>query len=246
MLELALLPFRGEVGVVYDSAFLYLSVRGAVAERWAYTPGFGRHSIGPDNLRLLDKAGSRLAEVNLKNSRFMEARPELNWEDFVATASEFVTDCLTALQPGRVSAIYGDVRLFSAEESFDSVRETIASGLLGGLYRHPPTDSALFEDLLVSLVFKEHQWRITTALGPMRRSELATQIEGEPDLDAYPEKLLLVQRRFDISAEGNRDANRFDLEEAKTRLGSLVGTYLTSAPADVATYVATILRQKRA
>lgn len=244
MLKLALSPFRGEIGVNYDSAFLYLTNRGAVAERWGHMPGFGRHAIGVDTLRLTNTEASRIAEVNLKNGRFVAAGPHLEWDDFVASSSEFLTDCLKTLQPVGVSVIYGDLKFYSPAQSFDSARDAIASELLGGQYKHPPTNLAVFEDLSVALVFKQNQTHIHTMLGPMRRHELSPLIDGEPDLEAYPETLLFVHRRYEIRPGGSPAKARFDLETAKAHLESLVSSHLASAPTDVSEYIASILQPR--
>jgi hypothetical protein len=235
---------RGEIGIVYDAAFLYLSVRGVVAERWGHGSGFGHHSIGHDNLILMNKGGSRLAQVNLKNSLFVESSPALDWNKFVTDASGFLADCLKTLQPAAVTAVYADVRLNSGVRTFSSARDMIATALLGGRYGHSPSAQAVFDDLSVSLQFKQGLTTITTTLGPMRRGELGPQLQGEQDLERFPDNLLFVQRRLDIYAGSNREKDRFTWEKAQERLESLIDSYVAKAPADVSEYVDTILGQK--
>lgn len=244
MLKLALSPFRCEVGVNYDSAFLYLSTRGAVAERWAHMPGFGRHAIGVDSLRLTNIAASRIAEVNLKNGRFVVAGPSIEWDDFVSSSSEFLTDCLKTVQPEGVLGIYADLKFYSPAQDFDTVRDTIASELLRGQCKHPPDAAAGFEDLSVSLMFRKGNTHINTMLGPMRKYELRPQLDGDPDLEPYPETLLFVHRRYDVLASRNPSEARFDWETAKEHLESFVAEDLASAPGDVSSYLASILHAK--
>lgn len=242
MLDVSLTPFRGEVGLAYDAAFLYLSVRGAVAERWGHEPGFGRHAIGPDNLRLTNRAGSQIADVNLKNSRYLASGLNLDWNGFVANASEFLSDCLKAVQPTRVSRVYADVRFYSPAGSFGVARDSIASALLEGHFKHPPKKLAVFEDLSISLVFKQNLLRIDTALGPMRRNELTPHIGGEPDLGGYPETLLFVHRRYEIRAGDDLEKDRFDQAGAGNQLKSLVESQLAEAPGEVSDYICTLLK----
>lgn len=245
MQKLALSPFRGELGVIYDAAFLYLTVRGAVAERWGHTPGFGRHAIAVDGLRLTNASTSRIAEVNLKNSRFVMSGPDLNWSDFVTSAHDFLGDCLKMLQPAAVSSIYCDLKLCSDAQSFDAERDAIASELLVGRYREPPTSLAVFEDLSVGLVFRQNQTHIHTMLGPMKRHELSPLLDNEPDLDAYPKTLLFVHRRFEVRPGAN-PGDRLDLDQATKDLESLVSTHLTNAPRDVSAYISTLLQRQEA
>jgi hypothetical protein len=237
-------PMRGEVGVVYDAAFLYLSVRGVVAERWGHGSGFGRHSIGHDNLSLTTKDGARLAQVNLKNSLFVESAPALDWNKFVTDASDYLVDCLKTVEPAAVTVIYADARLYSRARTFSSARDRIASALLNGRYKHSPTAQAVFDDLSISFQFKQGLMRITTTLGPMRRGELGPQLQGDQDLELYPDNILFVQRRFEVFAGGNPEKDRFGWEKALEGLESLIGDHVVNAPADVSEYVDTILGQK--
>ncbi|MEI6450481.1 MAG: hypothetical protein WCP98_11125 [Actinomycetes bacterium] len=149
----------------WAAAFLYLTDRGAVAERWGHAPGFGRHAIGVDSLRLTNTEASRIADANLRNGRFVSAGPHPEWDDFVASSAELPTDCLKTLQPVGVSVIYADLKLYSPAQSFDSVRDAVASELLGGQYKHPPANLAVFEDLSVALVFKLNQTHSTRCRG---------------------------------------------------------------------------------
>jgi len=83
----------------------------------------------------------------------------------VASSAELPTDCLKTLQPVGVSVIYADLKLYSPAQSFDSVRDAVASELLGGQYKHPPANLAVFEDLSVALVFKLNQTHSTRCRG---------------------------------------------------------------------------------
>jgi hypothetical protein len=78
----------------------------------------------------------------------------------------------------------------------------------------------------------------------MRRGELAPQLQGEQDLERYPDNLLFVQRRLEVFAGGNREKDRFTWVKAQERLESLIGDYVVKAPVDVSEYVDTILGQK--
>jgi len=78
----------------------------------------------------------------------------------------------------------------------------------------------------------------------MRRRELDPLNDGEPDLEAYPQTLLLVHRRYEIRPGGSPEKARFDLETAKTHLESLLSSHLASAPTDVSEYIASILRRR--
>jgi hypothetical protein len=236
-------PMRGEIGVIYDAAFLYLSVRGIVAERWGHASGFGRHSIGHDNLSLTDKDNTRLAQVNLKGSLFIESAPALDWSKFATDASDFLTDCLKTVQPSAVSAIYADMKLYSGTSTFSSARDRIASALLDGRYTHSPTAQGIFDDLSVSLQFQQGLMTIITTLGPMRRGELGQQVQGQQDLEQYPENVLFVQRRVEAFAGSDRVKDRFGWEKAQERLQSLVDDHVVNATADVSEYVDTILGQ---
>jgi hypothetical protein len=236
-----LIPFRLEIGSSYDSAFFYLSNRGPVAERWAHTQGFGRHTLSFDTLRLTNTAGSRFAEAALKTSRFAESAPELDWTKALQDGADFVTDCLTAFQPERVLLHYADVRLYAAAPSFDAVRNAIASRLLKGEYAHPPTSGSVFDDLTLVLTARQTNLVVTTVLGPMRRDEVDPQVDGEVDLESFPESLLFVGRRYELRAGANLRKDRFELESAKTRLASLVEDHLKAAPSEVSSYVASLL-----
>ena len=236
-------PMRGEVGIVYDAAFLCLSVRGIVAERWGHGSGFGRHSIGHDNLSLTSKDGTRVAQVNLKGSVFIESAPSLDWNKFATDATGFLMDCLKTLQPSAATAIYADARLYSAAPTFSSARDRIASALLNGRYNHSPTAQGAFDDLSVSLQFKQGLMTITTTLGPMRRGELGQQLQGEQDLELYPDNVLFVQRRLEVFAGSDREKDRFGWEKAQERLESLMDDHVVNAPAEVSDYVDMILGQ---
>ncbi len=233
-------PIRGEVTVLYDAAFMYLSVRGAIAERWGHGSGFGRHTIGHDNLGLMNKQGSRIAQLNLKSNTFVEAGPRLNWKTFVSEASEFSVDCLKTLQP-RVSGIIADVRLMSRARSFSSERDRLSSALLCGNYGVAPTPDAAFDDLSVTLQFKRNLLTVATDFGPMRPIELGQHIEGEQDLGAFPESFLFVRRRYQLAPGPDPETDRLDWQQALQHLESLVTDYLSSAPHDVSEYALALL-----
>ncbi len=172
--------------------------------------------------RVIRSPSSLIADVNLQNGRFVSAGPHLEWDDFVASSAELLTDCLKTLQPVGVAVIYGDLKLYSPAQSFDSVRDAIASEPLGGQYKRPPANLAVFEDLSVALVFKQDQTHIHTMLGPMRRHELDPLIDGEPDLEAYPQTLLFVHRRYEIRPGGSPEKARFDPETGRDPSSSKV------------------------
>ena len=115
--------------------------------------------------RVIRSPSSLIADVNLQNGRFVSAGPHLEWDDFVASSAELLTDCLKTLQPVGVAVIYGDLKLYSPAQSFDSVRDAIASEPLGGQYKRPPANLAVFEDLSVALVFKLNQTHSTRCRG---------------------------------------------------------------------------------
>ena len=203
---------RRNSAVSHDAAFLYLSVRGAVAERWGHGSGFGRHSIGPDSLVLLNKNGSRQAHVNLKNSAFVESAPALDWNKFVPGASEFLSDCLKTLQPAAVVNINCVVRLCSETKTFSSMLDKIASALLTGHYRHPPSEAARFEDLSVSLQFKENLVTITTTMAPMRRNGklLSNSLKGTKTSSCSPRTCCL----WNVGSSWSRGAGEAKLDLA--------------------------------
>jgi hypothetical protein len=244
MLKLDLRPFRAELGVGYDAAFLYLGVRGAVAEKWGHVPGFGRHLVGVDALRLTNKSDSRIAEANLKNSRYVASGVGLSWDDFMKDSQEFITDCLKAFRPDGVSSIYADVRFYSEASSFGAATDAIATPLLTGEYRHPPTSVATLEDVSVALAFKESDITIGTTIAPMHQRELDPHLDGEPDLSAYPDELVFVQRRYEIRlfAESRYKREKIGWEAACSRVEALAAGELSRTPSSVPEYVAHVLK----
>jgi hypothetical protein len=239
-------PMRGEVGINYDAAFLYLTVRGAVAERWGHGSGFGRHSIGLDNLSLTNKEGSRVAQVNLKNSLFLDSAATMDWAKFVTEASDFLDDCFTTLQPSAVSAIYADVKLYAEATTFSTARDRIASALLSGRESHAPTAQAMFDDLLVSLQYKQGLTTITTAVAPLRRAELPQHLQGDQDLTTYPDNMFFVQRRVELLAGPDREKDRIGWENAKERFSAFMSEHVLSVPSSVSQYVDELMGSRQA
>ena len=242
--KLALVPIRGELGINYDAAFLYLSNRGAIAERWAHEPGFGRHAIGVDSLHLTNTTASRVADVNLKNALFVVTGNDFDWGDFSAASAEFLGDCLKMLQPGGVSRVYCDIKLSLPADSFESARDRVVDQLLRGQCNILLDDTAVFEDVLVALTFRMDDIHVHTSMGPMRRLELSPQLDPSADLDDYPEQFLFVQRRYEIAAGRGLPEDRWNHQEAIERLQSFVGDGFATAPKDVCTYVASILHME--
>jgi hypothetical protein len=87
---------------------------------------------------------------------------------------------------------------------------------------------------------------ITTTLAPMRRGEVGRHLQGEQDLDLYPDNMLFVQRRHEVFAGADRMKDRVGWEKAQVRLQELMGSHVANAPSDIEEYVSEILGSRQA
>lgn len=93
-----------EVHIGYHAAYLFWNLRGVLAEKWAHGPHFNAYGNEPDTVRLTVKAGAPSSLVGLYGLRASAfVSEDRDATEMRRLAQEWLADCLTVLQPKRVT-----------------------------------------------------------------------------------------------------------------------------------------------
>ena len=179
-------PFRVDAVLMYPAAFLYVNVRGVVAERWGHRDVFSRHNISETDLMLLNPDRTRVFGCGLKQSSASFIGPDLpEMDEMLDSAGEFLGDCLKVLRPRAASTFQLTVRTTMPQDSFESALSLLGGSLVAeDAPRRLPYDRASFSDPMVTLQHKIGNITCETMFGPMRRPELAAHLTApdEPEV----------------------------------------------------------------
>lgn len=132
---------RFETQLAFDTAFLFFDVRGALMEKWGYSPGFDSNAIGPDTAQVNGADSdreSRLLQLNAKSATCV--LEGLHWPDARDLNAEWWRDICQALRPRyfrrlMVRAIYAvelqDTRSRDRRAKVNSALRAVYGGLDG-------------------------------------------------------------------------------------------------------------------
>lgn len=234
-------PFALTVSAEYEPAFLYLNVRGAVAEKWAaIVPG--RHTITNDAVRLF--ADGRMFSVGLTKSRWLVGQNfGDDWQSACEQACEFICDCLTVLRPSVVKKLECEIK-YQCEMEKEAAVSRFLSIVGARLADVAPMEGGKYADGHTAIDFKAGDFALQNWFTVGEKSELQEQYWETEDLD-LADSMLFLARTLTLEPATGWVLDERGETKARKAVDRLLHDYLVPDPANTGKYLSAVFEENQ-